>query len=227
MQGRLTPTAPQVSVVIPTYNRAAVLAHAIRSVINQTLSDLECIVADDGSTDQTVALVEGIQDLRLRLIRLSCNRGVGHTRNVGIRAVRGELIAFLDSDDEWLPQALERQVRRMRESADPRVTVIYCLYYEHDGVTDRLTPHGTLIYEGEVFEHLLTGWHPPTAGSGLSRIHERTLERLPAGGCPCSAPGLSYARAVTASSIASRSAHTSVSAKSISVLGCDMSVAHS
>lgn len=153
---------PIVSVVIPSYNRAALLPRAITSVLNQTFPDLECIIVDDGSTDQTVALVEKFQDPRLRLIRLPDNKGVGHARNIGIRSARGELIALLDSDDEWLPQKLERQITRMRDTADPKVTVVYCLCYGYDGATDRMTPHHTLIYEGDVFWHLLTGWHPPT-----------------------------------------------------------------
>ncbi len=159
--------SPLVSVVIPTYNRAGVLGRALTSVLNQTFPDLECIVVDDGSTDQTVALVEEFQDPRLRLLRLPVNRGVCHARNVGIQAARGELIAFLDSDDEWLPQKLELQIRRLRGSADPKATVVYCLCYRRDGTTDRLTPHRTLIYEGDVFGHLLTGWHPPTASQFL------------------------------------------------------------
>lgn len=103
MQSCLTPSAPQVSVVIPTYNRAGVLGRAITSVLSQTFPDLECIVVDDGSTDQTVVLVERFQDPRLRLLRLPVNKGGGHARNVGIQAARGELLAFLDNDDEWLP----------------------------------------------------------------------------------------------------------------------------
>lgn len=163
MQRILTPASPQVSVVIPTYNRAAILGRTIRSALSQTFSDLECIVVDDGSTDQTVAVVEEVRDPRLRLIRLPVNKGVGHARNVGIQAARGGLIAFLDSDDEWLPHKLERQVTRMQETADSGTTVVYCLCWQHDSTTDRMTPHRTLIHEREIFEELLTGWNPPTA----------------------------------------------------------------
>lgn len=155
MEGRFSPAFPQVSVVTPTYNRAAVVGRAITSVLNQTFSDLECIVVDDGSTDQTVPLVEGFQDPRLRLVRLPANGGPSLARNVGIQAACGELIAFLDSDDEWLPQKLELQVKRMQEAADPRVAVIYCLCSQYDGATDRMKPHSTVIHEGDVFERLL------------------------------------------------------------------------
>ncbi len=176
MQGCLAPASPQVSVVIPTYNRAALLPRAIRSVLSQTFPDIECIVVDDGSTDHTAALVEGFQDPRLRFLRLSVNRGVGHARNVGIQSARGELIAFLDSDDEWLPQKLERQVKRMRETADPGVAVIYCLSCQYDGAADRMKPHRTIIYEGDVFGHLLTGWCPPTAS--LFLVKRASLQEI-------------------------------------------------
>jgi glycosyltransferase involved in cell wall biosynthesis len=167
MQGRLTPSSPQVSVVIPTYNRAAVLGRAITSVLTQTFPDLECIVVDDGSTDQTVALVEGFQDPRLRFMRLPVNRGGSHARNVGIQAVRGELIAFLDSDDEWLPSKLERQVARLHDCEDPRAAVVYCRCTVRDGLTDRRWFGPRVVYGGDVFQYLLGGWHPPTSSAFL------------------------------------------------------------
>jgi glycosyltransferase involved in cell wall biosynthesis len=150
MQGCLTPSSPQVSVVIPTYNRATVLGRAVTSVLNQTFSDLECVVVDDGSTDQTVALVEGFQDPRLRLIRLPVNRGVGHARNVGIQAASGELIAFLDSDDEWLPGKLERQVARLREYENPLAAAVYCRCAIRDELTNRTWFGPRMVYGGDL-----------------------------------------------------------------------------
>ncbi len=162
MQGRLTPSSPQVSVVIPTYNRAGVLGRALTSVLSQTFPDLECIIVDDGSTDQTIALLEGFQDPRLRLLRLPINGGAGHARNVGIRAARGELLAFLDSDDEWLPQMLERLVGRLRECEDSRTTVAYCRCEVRDALTMRMWRQPRMVYGGDVFRYLLGGWHPTT-----------------------------------------------------------------
>jgi glycosyltransferase involved in cell wall biosynthesis len=162
MQDCLTPSSPQVSVVIPTYNRAAVLGRAIKSVLAQTFPDLECIVVDDGSTDWTVALVGGFQDPRLRLLRLPLNRGASHARNVGIQAARGELLAFLDSDDEWLPQMLERLVIRLREPWDSRATVAYCRCMVQDALTERMCRRPRVAYGGDVFRYLLGGWHPTT-----------------------------------------------------------------
>jgi glycosyltransferase involved in cell wall biosynthesis len=96
-----------VSVIIPTYNRAPVLGRAVESVLAQSLPSFELIVVDDGSSDGTTDVVSQFGD-RVKLIRQE-NRGASSARNAGIRASRGELIAFLDSDDEWLPSKLEKQ----------------------------------------------------------------------------------------------------------------------
>jgi glycosyltransferase involved in cell wall biosynthesis len=97
-----------VSVVIPTHNRAWCLAEAVDSVLAQEFRDFELIVVDDGSADDTPLLLEGYGDA-IRVLRRG-NRGVSAARNDGIAAARGELIAFLDSDDLWLPGKLARQV---------------------------------------------------------------------------------------------------------------------
>lgn len=103
---------PRISVVLPTYNRARVLRRAIDSVLNQTFQDLELIVVDDGSTDGTNAILKSYSD-RIRVVVLNNNVGPCRARNVGIQASSGELVAFQDSDDEWLPNKLEVQVNRM------------------------------------------------------------------------------------------------------------------
>jgi glycosyltransferase involved in cell wall biosynthesis len=101
-------TKPLVSVVIPTYNRAYCLAEAVDSVLAQELRGFELIVVDDGSTDDTPRLLEGYGEA-VRTLRRE-NHGVSAARNAGIAAARAELIAFLDSDDLWLPGKLRRQV---------------------------------------------------------------------------------------------------------------------
>jgi glycosyltransferase involved in cell wall biosynthesis len=108
--------APKVSVVIPAYNRAATVVRAMRSVLTQSVRDLELIVVDDASTDGTPEAVESVGDPRVRLLRHDTNRRAGAARNTGIRAARGEYVAFLDSDDEWLPGKLERQLAYMEET---------------------------------------------------------------------------------------------------------------
>ncbi len=118
---------PLVSVVLPTYNRAAFLPRAIGSVLAQTHRNLELIVADDGSTDNTEAVVAGIGDARVRYLRCPRNGGAAYARNRGLEQARGELIAFQDSDDEWLPHKLERQLQALRE-ASAELGMVACAY---------------------------------------------------------------------------------------------------
>ncbi len=98
---------PVISVLIPAYNRAWSLARAIDSVLRQSLHEFELIVVDDGSTDNTRAILEAYGD-SIRVLRQE-NAGVSAARNAGIRASSGEFVAFLDSDDEWLPEKLRIQ----------------------------------------------------------------------------------------------------------------------
>jgi glycosyltransferase involved in cell wall biosynthesis len=111
-----------VSVVIPAYNQAAYLAHTIESVLSQTYPHFEIIVVDDGSTDDTRAVTERFGRF-VRYIRQE-NQGLAGARNTGIQNARSQLICLLDSDDEWLPQYLEKMVRMATE--DPGAAVYYC-----------------------------------------------------------------------------------------------------
>lgn len=149
---------PLVSVVLPTFNRASLLHRSISSILNQSMTALELIVVDDGSQDETVKVVESFADSRINFIKLGKNYGGNYARNRGIQASRANYVAFLDSDDEWLPTKLERQLARLE---DDRIsaTVVYSQYYEYQEWTERTillnTPH-----EGDVFQFLLKGWCP-------------------------------------------------------------------
>lgn len=142
-----------VSIIIPTYNRSDLIERAIRSVLNQTVTNLECIVVDDCSSDDTVSVVESIDDDRISLIQLEENRGASAARNRGIEAASGDIIAFLDDDDEWHPKKLEKQVDLL-QSVDDSVGLVYCWmnYRRSDG---------TLVTEyqpklrGEIFPDVL------------------------------------------------------------------------
>ena len=106
-----------ISVVLPAYNRRNTVRKAVESVLNQTERDIECIVVDDASTDDTAGVLTEINDSRLRIIRLTENSGACHARNVGVQAAKGEYIAFQDSDDCFHPDKLERQLRSCRKRA--------------------------------------------------------------------------------------------------------------
>jgi GT2 family glycosyltransferase len=106
-------TEPSVAVVVPAYNRAATIRPAIESVLRQSWRDLELIVVDDGSTDGTPEAARAIPDPRLRLIETPRNMGASAARNLGIAATRATWVAFQDSDDEWLPLKLEKQMARL------------------------------------------------------------------------------------------------------------------
>lgn len=99
-----------ISVVMPVHNRADVLPRAIQSVLDQSLEDFELVIVDDGSTDDSVAVAKSYEDSRIRVIELGQNRGGNAARNAGVRAAEAPLIAFMDSDDVYLPEKLETVV---------------------------------------------------------------------------------------------------------------------
>ena len=103
--------------MIPTHNRRAMLMQAIASVRGQTVTNLEIIVVDDGSDDDTMSTVESLGDARVVVIRSTTAKGVSDARNRGIAAATGEWIAFLDDDDVWSPGKLERQIGAARADA--------------------------------------------------------------------------------------------------------------
>jgi len=97
---------PLVSVIIPAYNAEGTIRNAIESVLRQTVSDLEVIVADDASADNTTQVVSTIPDPRVRLVKAQTNSGPSAARNLGVKGARGRWVAFLDADDEWVPDRL-------------------------------------------------------------------------------------------------------------------------
>jgi glycosyltransferase involved in cell wall biosynthesis len=113
---------PEVSVIIATYNRGALLEHALESVFGQTFGDYEVVIADDGSTDDTLERLKKYGS-RVRVLCLEHQGRPASARNCAIEEASGRFLAFLDSDDLWAPEKLERQVGLMRE--DPELVMNY------------------------------------------------------------------------------------------------------
>lgn len=111
-----------ISVVIPVFNGAAYVAQAIDSVLDQTVPPTEVVVVDDGSSDSTAEVVQRYQPRVL--YRRQANQGPGAARNLGIRESKGEFLAFLDSDDLWLPEKLRLQKAALDE--DPELNLVFC-----------------------------------------------------------------------------------------------------
>ena len=127
-------TNPTVSVIIPSYNYANFLPEAVESIFNQTFQDFEVIVVDDGSTDNTQEVVQTFADReRFHYIYLD-NQGLAATRNTGLRAAKGEFIAFLDADDIILPNKLDVQVNWLRNNPDYGLVGSGYYYMDEHGV---------------------------------------------------------------------------------------------
>lgn len=130
-----------ISVVIPLYNKEKSIASTLRTVLNQTFSDYEIVIVNDGSTDGSVEEIEKVQDDRIRLVHQP-NAGVSAARNRGIEEAKGDLIAFLDADDEWKPEYLATQYHLSQKY--PECSVFAC-NYEFRDVSGKVTP--TLIHK--------------------------------------------------------------------------------
>jgi len=146
---------PTVSIIIPTYNRAHLIGQAIQT--NQTYQDLEIIVVDDGSSDNTEDVVRSLKDERIRYIRHEKNKGATAARNTGIKAAKGDYIAFQDSDDEWLPQKLEKQMN-VFETVSPKVGVVYTGFLRIENDKKEYIPYSWVTQkEGDIHRELLKG----------------------------------------------------------------------
>jgi glycosyltransferase involved in cell wall biosynthesis len=123
----------RVSIIIPLYNKAPYVRRALDSIAVQTLAGFEVIVVDDGSTDDGAAIVADYSDARFRMIR-QANAGPGAARNAGLAQAQGEFIAFLDADDDWLPNYLQESVSQL-ESLGPEVASLTSGYIEYPAGT--------------------------------------------------------------------------------------------
>jgi glycosyltransferase involved in cell wall biosynthesis len=149
---------PTVSVAISTWNRAHLVGRAIRSACAQTFDDIEVLVVDDGSTDETSTVLAGVADRRLRRERHDRNQGISCTRNTAIRLARGQWMAFLDDDNEWTPDYLARQLALA--ASRPEAGVVYCRARLRDIPSGSEHDDDSGLYQGRVFHHLVGGWNP-------------------------------------------------------------------
>jgi glycosyltransferase involved in cell wall biosynthesis len=168
-------TTPQVSVIIPTCNRAQLVPTAIQSVLHQTFSDFEVVVVDDASDDCVSEVVKSFNDDRLRFIRHNSRRGGAAARNTGIRNSNGEYIAFLDDDDEWYPEKLARQMELMLR-AQPEVAAIYTGYVVVDRDTGRVCCRRIPSERGNLQKKLLES--NPIGGTSSMLLKRSCLEKV-------------------------------------------------
>jgi len=117
---------------MPVYNRATLVERALRSVLTQSFENFELVIVDDGSTDGLAETLERLREPRVRLVRHERNRGTGAARNSGIQEARGACVAFIDSDDEWLPEMLERLHGRLEAGLPERSLALSGFYLERD-----------------------------------------------------------------------------------------------
>ncbi len=145
-----------VSVVIPTFNRAPLIGRAISSVLAQSYSDIEVIVVDDGSTDDTPKIMEAFVDPRIRYLRRKKNLGASASRNEGIAAASGSFVAYLDSDDTWEPQKLKCQLSAILSHSNPSKVVSYSQIAIRRNDHDHIVPLREKRADESIADYVLT-----------------------------------------------------------------------
>ncbi len=147
-----TQTIPKISVIIPAYNSEKTIIHTINSVLNQTFTDLELIVINDGSEDSTLDIVNQIQDPRIKVFSYP-NAGGNVSRNRGLNLAVGEFVSFLDADDIWTPDKLESQLKALQEDLTAKVAYSWTDYIDANG--EFVVSGKRLNVNGDVYENLL------------------------------------------------------------------------
>ncbi len=164
-------SVPSVSVVIPTANRSSLLKRAALSVLQQSYRDFECIIVDDASVDDTREVVASFDDSRIVYLRHDVSRHASASRNTGIKAARGEYIAFLDDDDEWLETKLAKQVALLNASSQ-RVGLVYCWFeYRQDG---KLVSCRKPVLAGDIFREALS--RQPIGNSSTLLVRKTVID---------------------------------------------------
>lgn len=159
---------PLISIIIPVYNGERTIKKTINSVLNQTISDLEIIIINDGSNDSTLDVISGILDPRIQVFSYS-NSGVSVSRNRGVAKATSQYLTFLDADDLWTPNKLEEQLKALQ--SNPQAAVAYSWTDWIDESDNFLRPGGHIIANGHVLEQLFLRDFVESGSNPLIRRH--------------------------------------------------------
>ena len=164
---------PKVSIVMPAYNVSRFVAGAISSVLDQTFTDFELLIVNDGSTDDTLAICRRFTDRRIRIVDQH-NRGLAGARNSGIRESRGEFLAFIDSDDLWRADKLERHVAHLDANKTVGVSYSVSQFMSEDG--ERLSLYQNPKLNGVTSDDVLC--RNPVGNGSAPVIRRATLKDI-------------------------------------------------
>jgi glycosyltransferase involved in cell wall biosynthesis len=165
---------PFFSIVVTTFNRSQIVGRCVRSCLAQTFTDFELIVVDDKSTDDTIEMLERIQDSRIRIISHDENRGINPARHTGATSAAGEWIVVMDSDDELVPDALERLHVVIRALPDDIRVVRSRLQHDDGRITPQFVPDGPYDYIGRI------RWAEAEGGHDAARcLHRAAVAATP------------------------------------------------
>jgi len=168
-------TDPLVSVIIPTYNRETLIIKAINSVLKQSFQDLNILIIDDASTDGTESVIRNLNNNKIKYYKLEKNSGQCIARNYGIKRATGKFIAFLDSDDEWLPEKLTKQLECYK-NGPANLGSVYGYSYSMDMIKNKTTLVNGKYYRGNIHDKFLQGFCPSTPS--LFLIKKEALEKI-------------------------------------------------
>lgn len=168
---------PVVTALITTFNRSAFLKKAIESVLAQTFRDFELIILDNSSTDDTEEVIKGFGDMRIRHIRHE-PMNISQARNLGVREARGEYIAFLDDDDEWLPCKVEKQIEVFKRKGEGMgAALVYGGFVRIDSEGREIGAH-TPTLRGMILKELLFQNDPFTGSASNPMLKKSVVESL-------------------------------------------------
>ena len=166
---------PQISIIVPAYNAAKTIEETIVAVQKQTFQDWELIIVNDGSTDDTLAVVENITEPKLKIISTE-NNGVAEARNIGSANAMGTYVAFLDADDLWVKNKLERQLQALEQNPDAVVAYSWTCFMDREGDSYVYHASSQYRYTGNVYARLLVADFIHSGSNTL--IRKSALDRV-------------------------------------------------